>query len=85
MEKPDDGCAEATAELGRPSHCLECPFPQGCVFDSIRRRSAKLMKRDQEIIDFFKRGQTAEELAARFGLSHRQINRVLKLAGEQAR
>ncbi|WP_332445683.1 hypothetical protein [Dehalococcoides mccartyi] len=73
---PDQGCEFSKA-------CLDCPLPV-CVFDQPRGRQRWLKRqRDKEIVSLFQGGQDERELADRFRLSIRTIQRVLKksLAG----
>ena len=72
----DSGCEMATNELGYPSLCYECPFPQ-CAFDEPGfgvKRMGKL-KRNERIR---KSQLKTSELAKEFGLSIRTIQRVTK-------
>ena len=66
----DDGCELAVS-------CLECPFPK-CVDEQPggKRRWFKKL-RDREIIRLFSRGRGIRELAARFSISQRTVQRAL--------
>jgi hypothetical protein len=68
----DDGC-ELTGS------CLNCPFPI-CIYDEPRGKQ-RLLKgnRDREIVRFFtEEGSGIKELAARFDISQRTVQRALK-------
>ena len=69
----DEGC-----EVGRS--CLQCSLPE-CVLDEPggQRRWMK-KQRDGEIVCLEQQGQSVKELARRFGLSTRTIQRALKKA-----
>lgn len=66
----DDGC-----ELF-PS-CLNCPLPR-CIYDEPDGvKGAKKRLRDGEIIRLFHEGQKTTELAKRFGISQRTVQRAV--------
>ena len=68
----DDGCEFACS-------CLNCPFPK-CVYDEPggRQRQLKIM-RDREMARLFAtEGKGTKELALRFGVSQRTIQRALR-------
>ena len=75
----DQGCELATAYLGHPSLCSECPFPR-CIYDEPRGRQRWLKRlRDGEILrQFTTEGKGIEELATAFNISQRTVQRVLK-------
>ena len=66
----DDGCELAIS-------CLECPFPK-CVHEQPggKRRWFKKL-RDKEIVRLFSKGRGIRELATRFGISRRTVQRAL--------
>src|SRR4051812_15265866 len=73
----DDGCFVWHA-------CLSCPLPQ-CIYDNPRGpRIALHYYRDVEINRMWRQGWTSRTLAARFGLSRRQVFRILQRAREEA-
>ena len=67
----DDGCELADS-------CLNCPFPR-CVYDQPRGRQRWLKNlRDKEIVRLFTtEGQGVKELALRFSVSQRTVQRAL--------
>ena len=75
----DEGCELATRELGRPSRCARCPFPD-CVY-SEPQGQRKWLKglRDQAVIaGFLNDRKTVRELAGLFRISIRTVQRVIK-------
>ncbi len=68
----DEGCEFS------PS-CLNCPLSR-CIYDEPRGRQRQLkMRRDKEIARLFHdEGKGVRELARRFGVSERTIQRALK-------
>lgn len=73
----DEGCELAAS-------CLNCPFPQ-CMFDKPGGRQHWLKeRRDSEITRLSRKGIIVKELATRFGISQRTIQRALKRALEKA-
>ena len=68
----DEGCELADS-------CLNCPLP-GCIYDQPRGRQHWLKGlRDREIVRLAgSGGKGIKELALRFGVSQRTIQRVLK-------
>jgi len=75
----DEGCELATRELGQPSHCARCPFPD-CIYAEPRgERKWLKSQRDREILAGLKNGgKTVTELAEFFTVSERTVQRVLK-------
>jgi len=67
----DDGCELADS-------CLNCPFPK-CVYDQPGGRQRWLKSlRDKEIVRLFTtEGKGVKELALRFGISQRTVQRAL--------
>ena len=71
----DSGCPEATEKLGRPSSCLECPFPY-CIYESgsvnyfREQRNAKIIQMDKE-------GKTVGQIAVEMGIGGRTVQRVI--------
>jgi len=65
----DEGCELA------PS-CLECPFDR-CVLEEGGVASARKRERNQEIKELANQGVTVPELAERYGVSLRTIQRIL--------
>ncbi len=68
----DEGCDLADS-------CLICPFPR-CIYDVPRGRQ-RLVKgqRDEKITNLFSRGgKGMKEVASRFGVSQRTVQRALK-------
>lgn len=67
----DEGCTVWHA-------CLSCPLPR-CVYDDPRQgRGAKTRMRDADIARLSGEGWTANDLAARYHISRRQIFRILR-------
>ncbi len=68
----DEGCEFADS-------CLSCPFPH-CLYDEPRGKQRWLKElRNKEIAGLFRSGSWGvKELALRFGLSQRTIQRALK-------
>jgi hypothetical protein len=67
----DEGCEHA------PS-CLECPFPN-CFYDEPGGRQKWLRElRNSEINRLFRGGDKVEELAMKFDVSERTVQRALK-------
>ena len=75
----DEGCEMATRELGQPSQCARCPFPE-CLDEEAAGRQKWLKKlRNREILAQFSReGKTVMELARFFNISQRTVQRALK-------
>lgn len=75
----DEGCEMATRQLGQPSQCARCPFPE-CLYEEPAGRQKWLKKlRNHEILTQFSReGKTVKELAYSFRISQRTVQRVLK-------
>jgi hypothetical protein len=73
----DDGCFVWHA-------CLSCPLPQ-CIYDDPRGpRIALHRDRNTEIGRLSREGWSRRALAARFGLSRRQVFRILRREREDA-
>ena len=70
----DEGCEFADS-------CLNCPFSK-CIYERPRGRQQWLKgKRDREMLRLFTgEGRGVKELALRFGVSQRTVQRVLKRA-----
>jgi len=70
----DEGCEFAKS-------CLDCPFPK-CVYEQPGGRQRWLKRlRDKEMARVFTtEGKGAKELALRFGVSQRTVQRALKRA-----
>ena len=67
----DDGCELAYS-------CLDCPFPK-CIYDQPGGRQRWLKsKRNREIVRLFTDGKEVKELALRFGVSQRTVQRALR-------
>ena len=67
----DEGCEYAGA-------CLDCPFPQ-CLYDEPRGRQRWLKGlRNREINRLFESGCRVKDLASRFDVSDRTVQRALK-------
>jgi hypothetical protein len=67
----DEGC-----ELS--GSCLQCSLTQ-CIFDKPRGKHRMLKTvRDRQMVALFHRGQPTGELAKRFGVSRRTVQRVVK-------
>lgn len=69
LDYRDEGCELA------PS-CLGCPFDR-CRYDDWERHPAKSL-RDSHIVLLHAQGSPVIELARRFGLSTRTVQRILK-------
>ena len=67
----DEGCELAES-------CLDCPFPE-CIYD---RRGGRQQwfkgLRDREMVRLFAEGKEVKELASRFGVSRRTVQRALR-------
>ncbi len=74
-KRRDNGC-----DL-HPS-CLDCPLP-GCIHDDedAKERRSRLELRNIAIRVAGRSGVPTRELAAKFGLSRRAVQRVLRLPG----
>lgn len=70
----DDGCEFAKS-------CLNCPFPK-CIYDQPGGRQCWLKRlRDREMLRLFiTEDKEVKELALRFGVSQRTVQRALKRA-----
>ena len=70
----DEGCEFA-------DFCLNCPFPK-CIYEQPRGRQQWLKGlRDREMVRLFTTGgRGVKELALRFGVSQRTVQRALKRA-----
>jgi hypothetical protein len=75
----DEGCELATRELGHPSRCDRCPFPDCLYAEPQGQRKWRKERRDREIAAGFGKGRTVKELAEFFRVSRRTIQRVLKV------
>jgi len=75
IEQHDMGCVDATAYLGKQSHCLECPFDK-CILEEPLKAQLK-HRRNEEIKCKARKGATEVELAEQYGVSLRTIQRVL--------
>ena len=75
----DDGCELADEFLGYKSSCLSCPFPK-CIYDEPGGRQRWLKRlRDKEMARLASNeGKGIKELALRFGVSQRTVQRALK-------
>ncbi|HUV56991.1 MAG TPA: helix-turn-helix domain-containing protein [Dehalococcoidales bacterium] len=75
----DEGCEAATAYLGNPSSCLNCPFPN-CIYDQYggKQRWLKRLRDKEMVILFTTEGKGIKELALIFGVSQRTVQRALK-------
>ena len=73
----DEGCELADS-------CLNCPLP-GCIYDEPggRQRWQKRIRNREISRTFRKGGVGVRELASRFGVSERTIQRVLKETAEK--
>ena len=75
----DSGCQQATDCLnGEPSCCQNCPFPE-CVYikpGGIKKAIKK--KRNEEILQQFKKGQSVLALAEAFGVCRSTVQDVVK-------
>ena len=65
----DEGCELA------PS-CLECPFDR-CLLEEGGVATVQKKERNQEIKELAEKGMTVPELAEKYGVSDRTIQRVL--------
>jgi hypothetical protein len=75
----DEGCDLATRELGQPSKCARCPFPDCLYAEPSGQRKWLKGQRNREILAGFNRERkTVEELAECFRISKRTAQRVLK-------
>ncbi|MFH0941723.1 MAG: helix-turn-helix domain-containing protein [Chloroflexota bacterium] len=75
----DEGCELATRELGQPSRCARCPFPECLYAEPAGQRKWLKGLRDREILAQFRQeGKTVKELANCFQISKRTVQRVLK-------
>ncbi len=70
-----DGCKLADDYLGTPSSCSQCPFDD-CFKDS--PCSVLKVKRNRNIIKLWKQGKDVNELAAKFGVTRRTIERIIR-------
>lgn len=67
----DDGCELATS-------CLHCPFSK-CLYEEPGGKQHYLKKRrNRDILRLYTGGKGIKELATRFGVSQRTIQRALK-------
>jgi hypothetical protein len=67
----DEGCEYA-------KYCLECPFPR-CLYDEHHGRQRWLNDlRNKEIHRLFKKGRHVREIADKFDVSERTVQRVIK-------
>ena len=67
----DNGCEE------HPS-CLSCPLPS-CLYDAPAGvRAGRNAPRNQQIVDLRLKGATLDDLARRFGISRRNVFRILR-------
>ncbi len=58
--------------------CLECRFVR-CVYDKpLGKRQQLKKRRDRKVVRLFHRGKDTEELARRFGVSRRTVQRAIK-------
>lgn len=83
----DAGCKYADEFLGNKSSCLTCPFNE-CVFISPGGNKHRILKtkRDQEILSLISQGITEEEIAERFDIHIRTVQRAIRRNnGEKAR
>jgi AraC-like DNA-binding protein len=78
----DEGCEVADAFLGHKSSCLNCPFPH-CIYDEPggEQRWRKRL-RNAQVLKLAGEGMPVKELAVRFGVSRRTVQRILK-GGEE--
>ena len=66
----DEGCEFSVS-------CLDCPFPK-CIYDQPGGRQRWLNRfRDRELVKLFAEGTEVKELAERFGVSQRTVQRAL--------
>jgi len=87
IELPDllpEFCSYEDEGCGLADSCLRCPFPQ-CVYEKPAGRLKTIKKiRDREIVRVFKKEKASlSELAARFKLSKRTIQRALAAGGKE--
>jgi len=80
LDYPDDGCAAARA-IGYDGPCLECPLPECLMDDDLKGKSIKNLGRDEEIRHRWKSGKSPVQLAREFGLSRRQVERIVRTKG----
>jgi hypothetical protein len=67
----DEGCRRADS-------CLECPFSR-CFYDGRGKRSGRTHeKRNRAIIRLYRAGKSTLQLAKRFKVTRRTIERVLE-------
>lgn len=78
----DSGCQSATDHLGHQSSCLRCPFRK-CVYDELGVGIATIKKRrrNEEIIQRWRKSESVQDLAMAFGVSERTIQRVVERYG----
>jgi hypothetical protein len=75
----DEGCELATRELGQPSQCAQCPFPECLYAETAGQQKWLKNSRNREILtQFSQEGKTVKELAYSFRISERTVQRVLK-------
>ena len=74
----DTGCKYADEFLGRKSSCLECPF-KDCLLDEPAKVRFGILKakRNQEILSLFYQDVTLVNIAKRFGIHARTVQRVV--------
>lgn len=79
LDLPPEYCRYQDEGCELTDSCLNCPFPS-CIYDEPRGKQRLLKRhRDREIVRFFKKeGKGIKELAARFGISQRTVQRALK-------
>ena len=71
----DGGCEFAP-------YCLNCPFPR-CIIEEIprgRQRHKKELRNKDILTLFYAQGESIKQIAQRFGVSQRTIQRALKRA-----
>jgi len=67
-----DGCEFAKS-------CLNCPFPDDCIFTKSRGiQSERMRLKDKEIKRLFDAGESKKALAERFSVNIRTIHRALR-------
>ena len=73
----DEGCELADT-------CLNCPFPE-CIYDQPggRRRCVKGWRNEEMVRLFTTEGKGLKELALRFGVSQRTVQRALRRNGNE--
>lgn len=78
--RADSGCPIATEYLGRPSLCLNCPFPRKCVLEvaGIGVEAIKKQKRNQEIRRMAQDGVKVATIARKFGISWCAVSLIIK-------